>query len=176
MAILARINHQLAESLGDLRKFFKKGECVAISDYLDERLVLFLNADSRDDALDQMIDVLCRAGKLKNRDRFHAAILEREKIVSTGIGLGVAIPHAKLEGYEEFFIAIGIQVEKGIEWNALDGSLVRLIFMIGGPDNRQTEYLRILSHLTLAIKNEERRKKLLKTVDAREVVGLFADC
>lgn len=176
LAILARINHQLAESLGDLKKFFKKGECVAISDYLDERLVLFLNADSRDGALDQMIDVLCKAGKLKNRERFHTAILEREKIVSTGIGLGVAIPHAKLEGYAEFFIAIGIQVEKGIEWNALDGSLVRLIFMIGGPDNRQTEYLRILSHLTLAIKNEERRKKLLKTVDAREVVSLFTDC
>jgi PTS system nitrogen regulatory IIA component len=176
LAILARINHQIAMSLSDLIKLFKKGACVAISNYLDERLVLFLNADSRDEALDQMVEILEKAGKLKDPKVFHDAILEREKIVSTGIGLGVAIPHAKLQGYDNFFIAIGIQVKKGIEWNALDGAPVRLIFMIGGPDNKQTEYLRILSHLTMAIKNEERRKKLLKTYDASDVIALFADC
>jgi nitrogen PTS system EIIA component len=176
LAILARINHQLAMSLGEVIKLFRKGECVAITNYLDERLVLFLNADTRDEALDQMIGVLEKAGKLRDPKVFHHAILEREKIVSTGIGLGVAIPHAKLKGYDDFFIAIGIQAKKGIEWNALDNSPVHLIFMIGGPENRQTEYLRILSHLTIAIKNEERRKKLLKTYDAPEVIKLFAGC
>jgi len=176
LALLARINYQIATGFGDLKKLFKKGECVAISNYLDERLVLFFNAQSQSDALEQLVAALERAGKLKNSKVFHGAILEREKIVSTGIGLGVAIPHAKLQGYDEFFIAIGIQGNKGIEWNALDGSAVRLIFMIGGPENKQTEYLRILSHLTMAIKNEERRKKLLKTHDAKEVISLFADC
>ena len=176
MAILARINHKIVMSLGDFKKMFTKGECVAISNYLDERLVLFLKADSRDEALDQLVRALEKAGKLKNPKVFHEAILEREKIVSTGIGLGVAIPHAKLQGYDDFFIAIGIQSKNGIEWNALDGAPVRLIFMIGGPENKQTEYLKILSHLTMAIKNEERRKKLLKTYDAKDVIGLFAGC
>ena len=176
MAILARINHQIVNSLGDLKKYFTQGEDVAISKYLDERLVQFLQVDSRDDALDQLVCLLENQGKLKNARVFHDAILEREKIVSTGIGLEVAIPHAKLQGYDEFFIAIGIQSKKGIEWNALDGVPVRLIFMIGGPENRQTEYLKILSHLTMAIKNEERRKKLLKTYDARDVIALFAGC
>src|SRR5262249_49087018 len=146
---------QIVDSISDLKKFFKKGENVAISNYLDERLVLFLNADTRDEALDQLVDLLEKAGKLKDSKVFHDAILEREKIVSTGIGLGVAIPHAKLQEYDKFFIAIGIQPKQGIEWNALDNSPVRLIFMIGGPDNKQTEYLKILSHLTMAIKNEE---------------------
>ena len=172
LAILARINHQL----GDLKKRLLKGELVAISDYLDERLVVFLNADSRDAALEQMTGLLSQAGKLKNAQVFHDAIVEREKIVSTGIGLGVAIPHAKLQGYHDFFIAIGIQAKQGIEWNALDGAPVRLIFMIGGPADKQTEYLRILSHLTMAIKNEERRKKLLKTYDAKGVIALFDGC
>lgn len=176
MAILARINHQIVVSISDLKKFFKKGECVAISNYLDERLVLFLNASSRDKAIEQMVELLEKAGKLKNSKIFHEAILGREKIVSTGIGLGVAIPHAKLQEYDEFFIVIGIQAKNGIEWNALDNSPVRLIFMIGGPENKQTEYLKILSHLTMAIKNEERRKKLLKAYDAKEVIALFADC
>lgn len=176
MAILARINHQIATGLGDLKKLFKKGERVAVSNYLDERLVLFLNADTRDGAIAELVQALEDAGKLKNKRAFHEAILDREKIVSTGIGLSVAVPHAKLEGYENFFIVIGIQRKKGIEWNALDSHPVRLIFMIGGPDDRQTEYLQILSHLTTAIKKEDRRKKLLKTLDPREVIGLFDGC
>ena len=48
--------------------------------------------------------------------------------------------------------------------------------MIGGPENKQTEYLKILSHLTVAIKNEERRKKMLKAYNPQEVIELFADC
>ncbi len=155
---------------------FVKEEEVAISRYLDERLVLFLDAPTRDDALRQLVDCIEISGKLESRDSFYHAILEREKIVSTGIGLGCAIPHAKLEGYSDFFIAIGIQTREGIDWNALDAAPVSLIFMIGGPDNKQTEYLKILSHLTIAIKNEERRKKLRKAIKPSEVVDLFTGC
>lgn len=175
MAILARIN-QIADHLGDFKKMFSKEGNVAISKYLDERFVLFLNAKTRDEVLKELVDLLDQEGKLKNRQEFYNAILEREKVVSTGIGLGIAIPHAKLEGYDDFFIAIAVQEKEGVEWKALDGAPVRLIFMIGGPDNKQTEYLKILSHLTIAIKNEERRKKLLKALDPTEVVCLFSDC
>ena len=176
LAILARINHQIAKTRGGLRKMFTKAIPVTVANYIDERLVLFLDASDRRSALDQMIDALSRENKLKNKEAFESAILERENVVSTGIGLGVAIPHAKLEEYEDFFIAIGIQRKKGIEWNALDGAPVRLIFMIGGPSHRQTEYLRILSHLTVAIKSEDRRKKLLKALEPTQVIDLLADC
>jgi len=87
--------------------------------------------------------------------------------------MGVAIPHAKLQGYTGFFIAVGIQQGAGIEWNSLDSLPVRLIFMIGGPDDQQTEYLKILSQLTRAVKEEERRKKMLKAQSANEVIALF---
>ncbi len=176
LAILARINHQIALSFGDLKKIFKKGEIVTISNYLDPRLISFLDVSARDEAIDQLVSNLEKSDKLKDRNAFFAAILEREKIVSTGIGLGVAIPHAKLKGYPDFFISVGIQRGQGIEWNALDGGPVHLIFMIGGPEDRQTEYLKILSHLTLAIKNEERRKKLLKAKTPQEVIDLFLGC
>ncbi len=172
LAILARINHQIL----DLKNLFKKGRDVAISNYLDERLVLFLDADTRDAALSALVDCLEKAGKLQNKEEFYQAILQREKIVSTGIGIGVAIPHAKLTGFKDFFIAVGVQKKRGLDWNALDGSQVRLIFMIGGPENKQTEYLKILSHLTMAVKDEERRKKLLKATTAHDVIHLFADC
>lgn len=172
MAIRARISYQIE----DLKKFFRKGEDVTISNYLDERLVTFLDVNHRDAALKTLVDSLDAEGKLLDKKTFYNAILEREKVVSTGIGMGVAIPHAKLAGYRDFFIAIGIQAKQGIEWNALDGSPVRLIFMIGGPENMQTEYLKILSRLTMAIKDEERRKKLLKATRAKDVIALFEGC
>lgn len=143
-----------------------------ISEYMDPRLVVFLNANSRDEALQQLVHVIYQAGKLKNEELFYKAIIEREKIVSTGIGMGAAIPHAKLPSYDQFFIAVGI-LQKPVEWNALDGAPVRLIFMIGGPDDKQTEYLQLLSNLTQAIKEEERRKKLLSLTQPDAIIELF---
>lgn len=172
LAILERINN----SIDDLKRCFKKDECTSISSYLDENLVVFLDEENRDSVIEKLVDKLANAGKLTDQSAFHTAIMDRERIVSTGIGIGVAIPHAKLPEYSDFFIAIGIQRQKGVEWNALDGSAVRLIFMIGGPDHKQTEYLRILSRLTQAIKDETRRKKLLKALSQSEVIELFKGC
>ncbi|MCB1111681.1 MAG: PTS sugar transporter subunit IIA [Chlamydiia bacterium] len=143
-----------------------------ISHYLDPKLVAFLDVDTRDEALYAMVDLLNTHGKIQGRDTFYEAILDREKIVSTGIGMAVAIPHAKLPTYDDFFIAVGI-LKRGVEWNAMDGSPVRLIFMIGGPDDKQTEYLQILSALTTAIKDEDRRKKILSLDSPEAIIKQF---
>lgn len=154
---------------------FKKETAISISEFLDERTISFLHAATREEALAALIATLDAAGKLKDKELFHQAILEREKVVSTGIGLGVAIPHAKLEGYRNFFLAIGIQKNGGIEWNSLDGSPIHIIFMIGGPSEQQTAYLNILSKITHAIKDETRRKKLLKATTTEDVIAAFED-
>lgn len=144
--------------------------------YLDERLVIFLDEESREGVIESLVDRLSKEGKLQDKEKFLFSILEREKIVSTGIGIGVAIPHAKISGNVGFFVAIGVQKKRGIDWKALDGSLVNLIFMIGGPDNKQTEYLKVLSNLTQSIKDEQRRKLLLKCNTAKAVIDLFTGC
>ncbi len=144
-----------------------------IADYLDDRLVAFLDVDTRDEAIDLLIDILDKADKLPDRSAFRNAILHREQLVSTGIGMGVAVPHAKLAGLSEFFIVIGIQTKKGIDWNALDKAPVRLVFLIGGPEGHQSEYLQILSLLTSAIKNLDLRREILQLHTGAEVVALF---
>ena len=168
MATLARNNSFL--------EFFKppkKKELMRIFQLLDVRLISFLDVETRDEAIDLLIDQLDQAGKLADKQRFRRAIFDRERLVSTGIGLGVAVPHAKLKDFSTFFIAIGIQQKKGIDWNALDAVPVRIIFMIGGPENKQSEYLQILSQLTSVIKNAELRKALLRADSAQEVLHLF---
>ena len=160
MATLERINR-------------KKEGILKISNYLDARLVVFLTAESRDDALQFLVEELDKSGKLPEKKTFFKAILDREKIVSTGIGMGVALPHAKLKDLKEFFVVIGIQKSQGLDWKAIDKAPVRIIFLIGGPDDKSSEYLQILSRLTLAIKDEEIRKKLLKAKSSSEVIKLF---
>ncbi len=145
-----------------------------VSDYLDSDLVAFLEVESRDEAIEELVSILDRKGSLPNRRVFRDAIFDRENLISTGIGMGVAIPHAKLKELKDFFIAIGIQQTKGLDWNALDRAPVRLVFMIGGPEDRQTEYLQILSLLTSAIRDVDLRKKLLGAESAEEVLDLFS--
>jgi len=145
---------------------------IKISKYMNPQMVAFLDASDREQALKQLIHAVQESGMIQDENVFYEAISDREKIVSTGIGMGVALPHAKLADYENFFIAIGV-LQKGIEWDSLDGAPVRLIFMIGGPDDKQTEYLQILSHLTNAIKNEERRKKMLTLNSKEAIIEIF---
>lgn len=145
---------------------------VQISKYMAPELVTFLDVQTREESLQAMVDVLDAAGKLHDRKSFYSAIMEREKIVSTGVGMGIAIPHAKLSSYEDFFIAIGI-LKRGVDWKSLDQAPVRSIFMIGGPENEQTKYLQILSAITVAIKDEEKRKKLLSLNSKEAIINLF---
>ena len=164
MAILERINY-----------LFNRGEILKLINFFEEGVICFLPSVKRDEALQILIKELKNKGKLQDEEQFFEAILKREKIVSTGIGMGVAIPHAKLEEFNHFFIAIGIQKE-GIEWDAIDKLPIKVIFMIGGPTDQQTEYLRILSNLTTAIKDEERLKKLLNVKTEKDVIDLFSEC
>lgn len=166
LAILERINH-----------LFKKGGCVTLSEFLRDGIICFLEASHRDEALRYLVEALKTSGKIEDGEAFFNAILKREKIVSTGIGMGVAIPHAKLESFDHFFVAVGVQkIKEGIQWDALDGVPIRLIFMIGGPANQQTEYLQILSRFTTAIKDENRRKHLLMADTPEKIINLFTDC
>lgn len=145
----------------------------AVVKYMDPSLVSFLNVTSRDEALKALVDQINQAHPLPDVNKFYQAICDREKLVSTGIGMGVALPHAKVAELDQFFIAIGI-LQKGVDWNSLDKAPVRIIFLIGGPDDKQTEYLQLLSGLTLFIKNEDIRKKLLTLNSKEAILQLFS--
>lgn len=146
-----------------------------LSDYLDPSCICFFTCSTRNEAIQHLVDSLVSSGKLQEKTVFFEALLKREKILSTGIGRGVAIPHAKGKEYPEFFMAIGIEQGCGIDWNALDSSPVRLIFLIGGPEDKQNEYLQILSKVTFAIKEDHLRKKLLSpSLSQEEVMELIS--
>jgi len=175
LAILARIKDQCLPSRRDRKSRGGAELSFPINHYLDPELITFIDASDRDAALKELIQTLDSKGKLKSKERFFEALLHREQIVSTGIGMNVAIPHAKLDDYDDFFIAIGVQKGEPLPWDALDGEPVRLILMIGGPSKRQGEYLEILSKLTAIIKHADRRRAIFEATEPSEVLKFFAD-
>ena len=153
---------------------FDGNKMKGIADYLDVKLITFLEVSSREEALKALVNLFDQNKKLISKEDFYKAILHREKIVSTGIGMGVAIPHAKMSTFKDFYIAIGIIKGKGLDWDSIDKAPVNIIFMIAGPENQQTEYLQVLSLLTMIIKNEKVRKQLILAPTGQDVIKILS--
>ncbi len=145
-----------------------------ISSLFQKERVVFCDETKREDVIDHLIQVADQKGLLGDAEGFKRDIFERESVISTGIGLGIAIPHAKINTIPEFFIVVGI-LKTPVEWDALDKEKVQTVFLIGGPDQQQKKYLEILSKIMLLIKNESRRQSLLTAKTSQEVVDLFKE-
>jgi len=143
-----------------------------LTPFVDENLVCFLEASSKEDALRQIVDQLYRCDKIDNKEQFLSAVIEREKLVSTGIGMGVAIPHVKSSFINQFFISV-VLLKKGVDWQALDDNPVKLLFLIGGPADKQTQYLQLLSSLTSLIKDQVTRRRFFEAKKPDQILSLF---
>ena len=145
-----------------------------LSDLIKKENVVFLDTPDMTDTIDILVENAVKNKKITDKENFKNAVLEREELVSTGIGLGVALPHTKSKDIEEFFMVVGINKE-GIDWDAIDRNPVGIVFLIGGPEKEdsQKEYLQIVSKLMLLIKNKERRVMLLNSETAQEVADIF---
>jgi PTS system nitrogen regulatory IIA component len=174
LVILERINRSFCLMMALMqRKPWMNKEQIMLSDYLTVQDIVFLDDDARDGAITTLVSHLCKQKTILDQQAFLSAVIEREKIVSTGIGNGVAIPHAKIDSLKDFVLTIGIHKKEGIEWNSLDGAPVKVIFLIGGPTLDQKKYLKILSHLTSLLKEERFRKALFFYKDPEEILKIF---
>ena len=134
----------------------------SLSRLLSAERILWLDSPSKNACLRSMVDCLAKTADFDNPDDVHHAILEREKLLSTGFGLGLAIPHAKLPSIKEFVVALGIHTG-GVDFDSLDEKPVHVLVMILGPDSLQEEYLKVLSRVTAFLKDNRERLLSLKT-------------
>ncbi|WNS74581.1 fructose-specific PTS transporter subunit EIIC [Bacillus sp. DTU_2020_1000418_1_SI_GHA_SEK_038] len=138
----------------------------------NETILLSINGTGKQDAINSLIDALDKAGKLNDRILFKEAILKRESQSTTGIGDGIAIPHAKTEAVKEPAIAFGKSAE-GIDFQSLDGKPAHLFFMIAVPDGANNTHLEALSRLSSILMIDDARKKLIEAASAQEVLAII---
>lgn len=143
-----------------------------ILECITEDTVLFTDEKDKYAVISTLIDKALELGKINNEEEFKKAIDARESLISTGIGLGVAVPHAKIGSIKEFFIIMGI-TSSPIQWDSIDHQPVNLVFLIGGPADQQNQYLKLLSQIILVVKNDIKREILMKAKEIDTVIKQF---
>ena len=145
---------------------------MVVSDYLKEKFCLVdLQATDKEDAIKGLAKVLSTGGKIIDQETFMKDVLEREELGSTGIGNNVGIPHARTKAVKGFVIAFG-RSTSGIEFKALDGEKVNLIFLMGADPGELNLYLRILAELSKLLMNNAFREALMSANSAAEVIAV----
>ena len=131
-------------------------------------------AKDKKDALNKLTDMLVEEGIIGNKDEFYKALLGREELSTTGVGDGIAIPHAKASCFEKAMI-IYAKSDEGVEWESFDAQPAKHIFMICAPANGADEHLKALATLSTALMNPEVKGKLDNATTKEEVKTIFED-
>jgi len=144
-----------------------------ISHYLDPQLIMLdLPALNKSEALAQIATRLAENKLIDDRDEFLAAVNKREVQGCTAIGRCLAIPHARSKTLKKIIVAMA-RLRAGIDFGAEDGEPVRLVFLLGTPEDTAGEYLKVLAHLSKLLKENGLRKELLKAASNAEVLDLL---
>lgn len=130
-----------------------------IFDYIDLTRICFLSGDNKNEAFTELVNI--SSSCLYETEPFLEALLNREQLMSTGLGFELAFPHSKCSSVIDFFITIGI-APAGMEWDSFDGVPVKLVFLIGGIVEEQEKYLKILAALSKLLNDCNSRQKLLE--------------
>ncbi len=146
-----------------------------ISEVLQPGLMLFdLKAKDKREAIEELAGPMLEEGYLTDGDAYVRAVMERETVYSTGIGMGVGIPHGKSAAVTQPVVAFG-RSKQGVEFQAMDGKPVYLAFLIAVPENSDNEHLNILSMLSRSLMHEEVRNALLNAATPGEVLDAFGN-
>ena len=143
---------------------------ISLENIIPPERVKVLESTDKESALREMAALASQAPEVQDAERLLEAIFEREEIMSTGIGLGIAIPHAKISAVTDFVVALG-KAAKPIEFSSLDGVPVDFIVLIAGPDNQQERYLQLLARITLKLKDAGVRRSLREAQDINSLLA-----
>lgn len=138
-----------------------------------ESIALGRKPQDKADAIGQMVELLAKSGSLEDKKKFKQAILERERLSTTGIGEGIAIPHGKSSAVKRAALAAMV-VPQGVDFASADGAPVHLLFMIAVPEEGAELHLEVLERLAAMLMDEDFRKRLTAAKDAAEFLHILS--
>lgn len=163
------VDERLASSKTSVPKQHK----IVTESFLSPDRVVLLDYASKHDVLVMMSEVLAKAPQVKNSAELLDSILKREALMSTAVGRGIAIPHVRLSSVTDLVMAVGISKRDILDFDAVDGNPVRLVFMIAAANNQHDYYLQTISHFSAKLRNEELKSSLLNSTDPMEIYALL---
>ncbi|UCG68252.1 MAG: PTS sugar transporter subunit IIA [Thermoplasmata archaeon] len=146
-----------------------------ILDYLPREVIeADLKAETKVDALKELVQVLVRNNQVKNADKALEVLLEREKLGSTGVGDGVAIPHAKFNEVKNLVAVFG-RCQKGIDFESLDNKPAHLFFLFLAPESAAALHLKILARISRFLKKPDFRQSLMHAKDRDDIYQIISE-
>ena len=137
-----------------------------------KNILLELEVDYKFDAINALVDTFVDVIENELLEEIREAIISREKIMSTGIGQGLAIPHGKTDAITQNYVAFA-RLKEPIEFNSIDSKPVQLIFLMVSPYSDQRSHIRLLSRVSTLMNYDDFRSNLLIVPNQEDLVELF---
>ena len=144
-----------------------------LSKFCDENLISFdLKASTKEAVIEELVDLAAGSPLVKDRDELLQDIIHRENMVTTGIGYGVAFPHAKTKATKGIVIAYG-RSDAGMDFDAMDKKPVHVFFLIAAPEDAIGAHLNVMARLSYIMKSAENRESLMTVSSPGELLSIL---
>ncbi len=148
---------------------------IKLVDYLQENWVISdLKGTDKRSILKELSGVLVKPCKVPSEEELLEVLLERERLGSTGIGEGIAIPHGRLKKLKGFFISFGRSV-KGVDFDSIDHKPSHLFFLVMAPENSAVENLKLLGRIVQLLKDASFKKHLVGARSQKELFQIISE-
>ncbi|MDD5450046.1 MAG: PTS sugar transporter subunit IIA [Candidatus Omnitrophica bacterium] len=146
-----------------------------IMDFLNEKAVTAnLKAQDKEGVIRELVDLLFKAGAIKDKEELTSTLLARESLGSTGIGQGIGIPHGKSNKVKELVAAFGLS-RKGVKFDSLDGEPVYIFFLLVAPEESAGPHLKALARISRFLKDKYFRDLLKGAKDEKEILKVLKE-
>jgi len=148
---------------------------VKILDYLKEEWVIpELQGADKGSVLKELSSVLVKPCQVASVEELLHVLLNREKLGSTGIGEGIAIPHGRLKKLKRFFISFGRSM-KGVDFDSIDGKPSQLFFLVMAPENSAVDNLKLLGRIVALLKDTSFKRRLMEAQSQKELFQIISE-
>lgn len=146
-----------------------------VSDILSEKIIeVNLEVKDKTDSINKMIELAGKSGNIDNLEAVSKCVFEREKLVSTGVGKGFAIPHGKSDEIKDIAAAFAV-LKDPIDFDSIDGEPVKYIFLLVGKDSMLNLHIKLLSRISRLMNKDEFREKLSAASTSSDILKLFVE-
>ncbi len=146
-----------------------------VSDLLNSKVVIAdLKSEKKEEVINELIDLFKDDPRIIDLEKVRTSVLDREKVMSTGVGKGFAIPHGKTSAVTDIIAAFG-KSNKDINYDSLDGEPVNLIFLLVGKDSLVSTHIKLLSRISRLMNKDDLRERLIEANSTEEIIHLFIE-
>lgn len=144
-----------------------------LSKFCEEHLIAFdLAGTTKNAVIEELVELAAKSKLVKDKEQLLKDIITRENLVTTGVGYGVAFPHAKTKATRGIVIAFG-RSDQGVDFEAMDKKPVNLFFLIAAPEDAIGAHLKVMAHLSFLMKSEKNREKMMNVKSPGELLQII---